>query len=383
MSEFSSGPIIIPKGFNRWEGFAADLELGTPDSCLDAYESKKLAGAVEMPQQREMFLAEAKQASGYSYLGDAAHANGWADSGKGKLVIPFVHVLEAYPKALPGPAQVVGDCVAHSQKNANLLSMVCEVVSGKRDEEHGKAERFPEVSALGEKNGVLSTEAIYWHRGYSSHGWFCGASARVSMQKAGCVLRKPYPEINIDLTKYSGSNIAKFGSRKPTREVVDAHNNNLVRAAAQARSFAEIRDALYNGYGVSSCGSEGFERKRDSYGVSRRTTTWQHAMKYGAVDERPVIVQRYDQPLVLLVNSWAAWNSGPRDIFDSAKYVPADKKQDWISKGIVNPSTGNIMIPHGAFWARWSEVSRRDCYVMSSVNGWPRRNIEWGTSLLG
>ena len=220
MGEYNSGPIIIPKGFNAWTGQAAELELNTPQDCIEAYENKHLAGAVGNPEQNDRFLEEAKRDTGYAYLEDAATANGWADSGAGKLVIPFVHVMEAYPKAWPGrKGQVVGDCVSWSQRNANLMSMVCEVVAGHEDEEHGKAERFPEVSLRGESDGVLSTEAIYHHRGSDGHGWFCSASARVSRQKAGCVLRKPYPELGFDLTQYSKNNIMLYGRRSPPQNV--------------------------------------------------------------------------------------------------------------------------------------------------------------------
>lgn len=381
MSEFSSGPRIIPKGFSAWE--QQDLVLGDEQSCIDAYENQKLAGAVEMPEQRELFLQEAKRSTGFAYVDDAAQANNWAESGKGRLVMPFVHILERYPNALPGPAQVVGDCVSHGQKNANLGSMCCEVVSGHIDEETGKAEDFPDVSELGEKNGVLSTEAIYWHRGYDGHGWYCGASARVSQRLAGCVLRENYPELGIDLSRYSGSNIKKFGSRKPTAEVVDTHNNNLVRASAMAKSMEATRDALANGYCINTCGMEGFSRKRDKNGVSGRSGQWAHSMAELAFDDRDIIKRIYREPLVLVMNSWRVWNSGPRDILDSAKFVPSDKKAEWIRKGIVNATTGNIMIPHGAFWARWSDVSRRERYVMSSVAGWPKKNIDWGESLWG
>ena len=379
--EYGSGTIVMPRGFSEWKD--QDIKMESPWDIADAYENKKLAGAFQIPEQHEKFLEEAKRDTGYAYLEDAAHDNGWADSGKGKLAIPFVHLAEAYPQAIPGPGQVVGDCVSHSQKNANLLSMVCEVVAGNPDQEHGKREMFPKVDLIGEKNGVMSTEAIYWHRGYDGHGWYCGASARVSRQLAGCVLRQDYPELGFDLTRYSGANIKLFGSRKPTRSVIDEHDDHLVRAAAEVRGAEGVRDALFNGYAISSCGMEGFERQRDKYGVSRRTTQWAHAMAYFAFDDRAEIVRKYGGPLVLVQNSWGVWNKGPRAIYDSAKYVPANKKQDWINKGIVDPGTGAILIPHGSFWARWSDVSRRECYVMSSVNGWPKQTIDWGNSLWG
>ena len=136
-----------------------------------------------------------------------------------------------------------------------------------------------------------------------------------------------------------------------------------------------MRDLLYNGYGVTTCGGEGLDDQRDENGVSHRSGSWSHAMAYIAVDDRPWAKQTYGGPLVLDLNSWAAWNRGPRDIHDSASMVPVSKKQLWIDRGIVNPATGNIMIPEGSTWVRYSEMRNRDMTAFSGVNGWPARVI--------
>lgn len=376
-----AGPIILPKWAKRWNNLSQGLSV---KEILDAYESG-MAGAYGEPEEREALIAENKALTGYGAIGDAAHGNGWADSGKGKLVIPFVHVLEKYPGCWPGPGQTRGDCVSHAAKNAGLGSMVCEVVDGKPDEVTGVLEDLPEVSPEGIKEGVLSTEAIYWYRQHGGDGWSCAASCRVMQKSSGLWVRKDYPEIKVNLTRYSGSIAGKWGAVSPPQTVTALGRRNLVRAFAAASTREERRDALANGYFGNTCGGESFSNVRDANGVSKRTPKgWAHAMASIAYDDRESTIKLYGCALELLLNSWAVWNSGPRDIRDSASMVPASKKEEWIKKGIVNAVTGNIMIPHGAMWVLTNDTRDRDWLAQSSVNGWPRRKLmNWGVSLAG
>lgn len=324
---------------------------------LDAHEVIELyrqgfAGAVYDAAKHEQFRDEIRAQGNPLSAAAAAHSNGWAGSHAGKLVIPFTHVLKAYPGCWPGPAQGRGDCVSHCGKNARLLTHVCEVVAGQPDEVTGKIEGLAEVSADGIANGVFSTESAYWFRGHSGDGWTCPDDARVAIKNAGCVVRKNYDSIGIDLTRYSSSLAGKWGRSAPPSEIREALDDNLIRTATEADSFEEVRDLLGNGYGVSSCGSEGFSNKRDENGVSRREGSWAHAMAYIGADDRKEIHDKYGEPLVLVLNSWAKWNSGPRKILGT-----------------------DIEIPEGAFWAKWSDVKRRGAIAFSGVNGWPRQTL--------
>lgn len=246
----------------------------------------------------------------------------------------------------------VHNCVSQSQRNANLLTVCTEVASGTPDAVSGKVEKAPIVSAIGERNGVFSTEAIYWFRGYDGHGWFCHAAAKTSLTKAGCILRE-----NIDgvanLEEYKGRNTTLYGSRKPPADVVDKIDNNLLRESTEIDSFEELRDLIGRGFGVTSCGSEGFSSQRDENGVSKKSGRWAHAMAYIAVDDRPEIHRKYGGPLVLVLNSWGSrWNRGPRRILGT-----------------------QLDIPEGAFWARWSDLRARSTIAMAGANGWERERL--------
>ena len=366
-----AGPRIIPRGMQFWPSI--DEPLGA-DDVVRMYD-QGFAGAYEEPEETAAFEDLIRERGGTPDGEQVAMSAGFAESGKGKLSLPFIHAVEMLPGCLPGPAQQRGDCVAHSEKNANLITYACEVAAGLPDEVTGLIERMPVISSLGILQGAFSTEVYYWFRRHAGDGWSCDASSRVAMREAGKVTRDNHPGIGVDLTRYSGRNAGRYGRNPPTGAVAAAVNNNLIRNATTLRDREARRDMLANGYALHTCGSEGFARTRNQHGVSRRSGSWAHAMSVIGFDDRPWAHQTYGGSLDLYLNSWSIWNSGPRDIHDSAKYIPAEKRQRWIEVGLVNRDTGNIMIPHGAFWARSSDVSRRRVIAKSGVDGWPRLGV--------
>lgn len=284
---------------------------------------------------------------------DVACDQGFADDFAGKLVAPWIHVEKIYPGCWPGAAQQRGDCVAHAAKNAMLGSLIADVVSGTPDPVSGKVEEAPTVTAIGIKQGVLSTEAPYWFRGYNDDGWYSSAAMRTARTKAGAVPRGPLANTGIDLTKYSGSLAGKYGRNEPTGDVADALDNNLFREVTEAQTFEEVRDMLGRGFFASTDGGESWSNKRDANGVSERTRAgWAHAMAFIGADDRDEIKKAYGEPLVLIINSWGKWNTGPRKVLGT-----------------------DLQIPEGAFWSRWSDAKRRRIYHVSGCNGWERQAL--------
>lgn len=351
-----AGPRLLEKGFQFWPQQADALPVA---EVVKLYESG-FAGAVYEPDELDEFNARNQQMFGTANGDDIPTAAGWAESGAGKLVIPFLFILKYFANCLPGPAQQRGDCVSHNEKNACLFTLCCDIAAGLPDQETGIVEGVPDVPEQGIKQGVLSSEWSYWWRGYSGDGWSCAASANVSI-KRGVMLRKPYPELGIDLTSYSGRLAGQYGRQSPPANMAAEGARHLVRGAIQVSGFEAIRDYLANGYGIGSCGSEGFSSQRDENGVSRRSGRWSHAMAIIGADDRDEIKAIYKEPLLLVQNSWGVFNSGPR-----------------LIRGT------NYEIPAGSFWARWSDVRNRYFVAHSSVNGWPSKRLpDWGFSLAG
>lgn len=372
-------------GFKPWpEGgmFSGRNERDVlPLDIQSAYEAGH-SGILYDPETPARMRAFAKQTGGVETADAAAHAFGWVNAGKGQLNLPFVAILEIWPNAYPGMRQLEGSCVGHNGKNAGLTTCATESLCGIPDQVTGTIEGPPDVPPEGEKTGVFSICGIYPKRGYRGHGWDCGSCAEVMVSEGGLLVAKNYEEFGVDLTKVTSrtENMTPGGMPDAMWELARSHR---FRTAAECETFEAIRDAHAVGMGVQSCGGEGFSSTRDENGVSRRSGSWSHAMATHGSDDRPWAHQAYGGPLVLIQNSWGEWNDGPRDIHDSAQYVPADKRDEWISKGIVNRSTGNIMIPKGSFWARWSDVRRRSYYAMGGLSGWKRKKLpDYGGSII-
>lgn len=294
--------------------------------------------------------------------GETCTRYGLAGTGAGKLWAPF-HVIEVvFPGALPASAQRVGSCVAHSTRNAILGTIACEIYAGKPDEITGIVEGAPYVSDDARRDGVLSTEGIYWWRGHSrKDGWSCEHAAEVACSSSGAWLRKNYPEIDIDLTVYDATNEVKWGDPLPPENVAKIGKSHLVRTATRATTFEQLRDLIANGYCASTCGMESWSNERDENGVSQRTRQgWAHAMACLGVDDRDEVKKIYGEPLVHVANSWARWNSGGRRVLGTA-----------------------IDIPEGSFWAKWSDFADRSIICFSSVNGWPAQKLpDWTGDIL-
>ena len=344
----------MPRLFRRWPD-DADGDLSPSQIC--AMYADGFAGCEWRPDKiaaaRAGFDEYIDAQAEWSHADGtrAAEANGLAGSGDGKCSIIFPLIEQLYPGSLPGPAQVTGDCVSHSQKNADLGSLCAEVIAGRPDEQSGLIEGAPDVSPDGIRNGVLASEWPWWWRGYNSAGWQCHIAATVST-KHGCMVRKKYgPEL--DLTKYNRTSTARYGRRSPPDELDRIGRQHLVRTATRLSGRQQVRDFIANGYAITSCGGESFSSKRDENGVSKRTRGgWSHAMAILGFDDRPDVRRIYGDSLVCIQNSWGKWNTGPRKVYGT-----------------------NVHIPAGAFWARWSDVKNRTMIAMSSVAGWPPKQL--------
>lgn len=361
---------MFEAGHNPWQQKDQAMPL---QDLINGY-ANGMAGCWIDPEGNERFKAKAKATGGYSQFGDAATAAGFADNFAGQLVLPFIWHIELFPGCYPGSAQERGDCVSHSGRSGGFGTVCGDIVGGLPDEETGLVEGVPEISEAARKDMVLAAEWQWWCRRSGGDGWYLSACAE-TMIEDGVMLRQNYPDLGFDLTNYSYSNTAKYARSGPPDKALVVGRTHKIATAADANSFEELRDAFGNGHGIGSDGGEGWSSTRDENGFSKRSGSWSHSFPQIGVDDRDVIKAKYGQPLVLCMNNWAAWNGGGRDIYQSAALVPPEKKGLWISLGLVNPVTGNIMIPPGAWWAKWSDMKNRDFKVFGGARGWAKKTM--------
>jgi hypothetical protein len=195
----------------------------------------------------------------------------------------------------------------------------------------------------------VASESLFAWRGFDDDGWYCSAAAQTASTR-GFLVRKPYPELGFDLTRYTEQTIRLGGKKLPGDKWLAESSKYIARTATFLKGREAVRDFLFQGYGIFNCSSMGFERTRNEDGFSRQIGTWQHSQVYIGYDDRPETHQKYGQALVCWLNSWNKWNKGPRKVRGT-----------------------DLEIPEGAYWALASTIDRAQNIALSSVAGWPRR----------
>jgi hypothetical protein len=310
-----------------------------------------LVGARSDPRADEEFGDYVIRCGGNPDGGEVAHEWEFAGLGAGKLTLLSPAVMQVFPGVFPNAAQLTGDCVAAAAANCLVTSLGMEIDSGKPDEVTGQIECKPYTAPVGVTQGLIARESLWAWRGYDEDGWVCSEAAKTACER-GFLVRRPYPDLKIDLTRYTPDTIRLGGRRLPNEKWLAESQQHRARTATFLKGREQVRDYLAAGYGCFNCSGQGFTSKRDQNGVARQVGRWAHAQSWLGYDDRPEIHRLYGQALVLWLNQWGpGWISGPRRVLGT-----------------------NIDIPEGSFWATADTIDRcGSCIALSSVIGWPRR----------
>lgn len=318
---------------------------------FDEY-TRGLQGARRDPRADEVFADRVMRYGGDPKGANVAYDWGLEDAGAGQLTLTYEALEAVFPGCFPGAAQVTGDCVSHGAAAALALSIACEIVAGDPDPVSGHIEGAPELTRKGIENFPIASESLYCWRGYSGQGWVCSEAAQVAMEK-GFLVRKPYPNLKVDLTEYNESTVRIGGSTPPGSAWLAESKQHVARTATFLKTREEVRDFLASGYGVFNCSSLGFSKTRSEFGVCRQVGQWMHSQAIWAFDDRPETHAKFGQALALWRNSWGFYLSGPRNIYKSDK-----------------------LIPEGTYWALADTIDRCGSVIaLSNVAGWPRRRL--------
>lgn len=257
------------------------------------------------------------------------------ESGKGKLSTPYKSLMKFVPTLGADEAQTTGDCTSHGTRNACDLARAVDI------DIKGELESW-------EARGA--TEGIYGARGHGGQG-MSPAMASQWVQKFGVLIRKKYPFA--DLSVYNAEIGARWGGQGPPKAACDEAAKTPTKYICRAESTDDVRDALFNGFGVH-CGSDlGFSNKRDAHGFAARSGSWSHDMPIYACDDRP------ERPGFLFGQDWGLWCAGGE------------------------PEWGPI--PVGSFMVGFEDVAWAikggDVWIVGDVSGFPARDLpDYGTS---
>lgn len=303
----------------------------TPKQLLNLYNSGFVAVTCD-PEKTAKLLGELPR----PIFGAAAYNLEF--SGDGKLSLPYKSAQKFDARFGEVENQQTGDCVSHAIRNAIDVSRAVEIHIG------GQAEEFIARGA---------TEVIYGSRGFSGEGMICSDAVKFMLREAGLMIRKNYPDLNLDLSKYNANIGIKWGSRGVPSAVKKEARKHPIKTISLITSIQEAKDAINNGYALMVCSNQGFSSKRDKYGIAAPKGSWAHAMCIAGCDDTR---ERLNEELFLIVNSWGKWNSGPK--FHNQ--------------------------PEGSFWVRKkvleSMIRQRGTWAFSDVESFPARDLpDYGT----
>jgi hypothetical protein len=265
----------------------------------------------------------------------ASAAPGIRGSGRGKTTLLYKAWKDVLGDYFPYPAQTIGCCVSRAfAAGVDLLECV-EISVGR------EAETFTPTSH--EAIYGLARVDVGGQRGSYQDG-AVGAWAAQAVTELGTVSQDV-------VGPYSDALAREWGAVGVPDEVKARAVQHKVRTASLVQTYAELEDALANGYPVTVCSSQGFTLERDAQGFCRPEGQWFHAMLFAGV--------RTDRPGVLTVQSWgSSVPSGPLDLDQPSNSF-------WADRDVVE-----------------SMLSMRDSWSLSSFSGYPSRALpaswDWG-----
>lgn len=288
------------------------------------------------PAATARLVGSLRAAHGAARFADAApHLAG---TGEGKTVILHQAAKKTLGAFLRSQYQDRGTCVSRGAKRIVDLTQCVQIAGGAIHEFKYVSHAYI-YGTCREHGGDLSNEdgAVgAWA------AWSVANDGNLTNEDAG-------DDDNADALA------VKWGARGVPAETKTKGRLHLIKRVAQARSFAEVRDAICNGYGVTIASDVGYEGnggfKRDQNGACRAGGSWAHQMCYtGYCDDLA--------------------GQGPHLLQD----------QSWGPDQPGGP-TGPIEIPTYSFWTRQRDAERQiaqgDCWIFSAFDGWPSGQLPW------
>jgi hypothetical protein len=259
-----------------------------------------------------------------------------AGSGAGKTVLLYRAWFDVCGSYVPYPAQQIGDCVSHGFGHGTDLLACVQICLGKR------SEAFIQTA----------TEAIYGMARVDVGGGQIPANQDGAVGAWAAKAVSTLGTVNRDVVgEYSGERARAWGAKGCPPDIDKLAPEHIVKTVSMVNNYAELEDALANGFPVPVCSNQGFSPARDKQGFCSPQGTWAHCMLLCGC--------RTDRPGACILNSWGQDTpSGPLDLDQ----------------------------PPGSFWADRSVVEKmlqvKDSFSLSSFDGYPQQDLpaSWSTS---
>lgn len=324
------------------------------DDPVAAYENG-FVGAYYDGEEHEK-LQSLVRSEGLPWSAEAVtYGGGFAGQGSGKAILLYKEAERpGWLAKLGYPNQTEGSCVAHATSKVMGLA-ICVAVN------HGQGS-YPETGGIEGKMWPVSPCPHYWYRSNAREngggdGWYAAASLRVTKEHVGVVICKDYTSAGgIDLREYNTHAAHRYSASTVPSSFLKAIDGHRVMTYTECSTYEEIIDMLSAGAPVQTDGGEGFAKETDEFGVARRSGSWAHSMTVTGYIDTTAFKAKYGCGGLIISNSWGAW---------------------------VKNSHATVMgtgqkLPAGSFIALWKDVTRRQYFAVSAVQGWPNRRLrDW------
>ena len=302
--------------------------LYDPADIVRLYEDGFVGSYCDPDDTRKLLAQLPQPLFGDSLFGD----------GKGKLSLAYKAVVAFEKQAGRNPydeTQTTGDCVSHGVRGAADVARAND----------------PDIKTDSDWIDRSATEPLYGARGHGGQGASCSQIVRWAHLTGGLMLRKNYPDLSLDLTRYNAATGIRWGTSGVPANVTSEAAKHRVTTISLVTTWQQARDAIANGYGLVCCSGVGFNKQRDSKGMLYPSGSWAHAMQWHGADDTHADGCRF-----CVQNSWG-WN--------------------WVSGPKVHDQ------PEGSFWISQSVaqtmIDAGGTYAVSNVVGFPRRQLkDWG-----
>src|SRR6185437_3795005 len=82
---------------------------------------------------------------------------------------------------------------------------------------------------------------------------------------------------------YDGQRAKRWGAEGCPADIEGRAKDHKVKTVSLVQTYAELEDALANGYPVTVCSNQGFTMTRDVHGFCRPSGHWGHCMLLAGV----------------------------------------------------------------------------------------------------
>lgn len=277
--------------------------------------------------------------SGAGLVGSEFGISGVTRDVRGTKTMLYNVCRKVLGKDTPNYPQEIGDCVSFGAKNAVEYLQCTDILL------RNKHRKWRPVFAP----YFYGTGRVYIGRGrLGNQDGSLGSWMAAAVRQFGCLFAD---EPNVP--RYSGSIAKAWGDPNPRPDIdlwLPTAKQFPVGATTLIRTWADLVEAIANGYPCPTASDVGYNFKPSGDGFHRQTDNWAHQMCFIGVDDRP------NDPYALILNNWGNVHGALTD-FDNGEPLPS---------GVLRVRKADAM----------KHINAQETYAYSGLDSFPEQLLD-------